>query len=118
MSGRVARHDTRLGPHPVRAGQKVYLHVGAANHDPQVFKHPERFVEDRPAAHLGFGWGPTRCVGSEYALDCGTEYLQAMQSHWQGLQHHAGQDRFDHGLSARGLRTAVFSFTGPVVAPA
>ncbi len=109
ISGRVALDDARIGDYLVRKGEHVYLHVGAANRDDQVFANADVFDENRQPMHLGFGWGPTRCVGSEFAAACATEYLTAFLARFSRVHYHNEQTRFDHGLSARGLKGASFS---------
>ncbi|VWB07647.1 cytochrome P450 [Burkholderia aenigmatica] len=109
ISGRVALDDARIGDYLVRKGEHVYLHVGAANRDDQVFANADVFDENRQPMHLGFGWGPTRCVGSEFAAACATEYLTAFLARFSRVHYHNEQTRFDHGLSARGLKAASFS---------
>ncbi|WP_420212354.1 cytochrome P450 [Burkholderia aenigmatica] len=109
ISGRVALDDARIGDYLVRKGERVYLHVGAANRDDQVFSNADVFDENRQPIHLGFGWGPTRCVGSEFAAACATEYLTAFLARFSRVHYHNEQTRFDHGLSARGLKMASFS---------
>ncbi len=109
ISGRVALDDARIGDYMVRKGEHVYLHVGAANRDDKAFTNADVFDENRQPMHLGFGWGPTRCVGSEFAAACATEYLAAVHARFSSVRHHKEKTRFDHGLSARGLKAASFS---------
>ncbi|WP_175836739.1 cytochrome P450 [Burkholderia anthina] len=109
ISGRVALDESRIGDYLVRKGEHVYLHVGAANRDDKVFANADVFDENRQPMHLGFGWGPTRCVGSEFAAACATEYLTAFLARFSRVHYHNEQTRFDHGLSARGLKAASFS---------
>ncbi|OBR54067.1 cytochrome P450 [Paraburkholderia tropica] len=109
MSGRVALEDVCLGKYVIRKGEHVYLHVGSANRDDKTFTRADEFDENRQARHLGFGWGPTRCVGAEFAAACATEFLTAVSARFSSLHYHAGETRFDHGLSARGLKAASFS---------
>ncbi|WP_396901282.1 cytochrome P450 [Burkholderia anthina] len=109
ISGRVALDESRIGDYLVRKGEHVYLHVGAANRDDKVFANADVFDESRQPMHLGFGWGPTRCVGSEFAAACATEYLTAFLARFSRVHYHNEQTRFDHGLSARGLKAASFS---------
>lgn len=49
-------------------GQKVFLVILSANHDPAEFDHPERMDLARsPNHHLGFGWGLHHCLGAPLA---------------------------------------------------
>lgn len=57
-------HGRRLA-----TGDRVFLMVSAANHDPRQFEAPERFDIDRrdSAGHLGFGFGIHYCLGAPLA---------------------------------------------------
>jgi cytochrome P450 len=53
---------------PMKAGQMVYLPIVAANRDPHAFPDADKVILDRePNAHIGFGTGPHRCLGSHLA---------------------------------------------------
>ena len=61
---RIAREDLVLRGQTIRQGDLLYLSLGAANRDPDVFDEPDRFLivrEDNP--HLAFGVGPHLCLG-------------------------------------------------------
>jgi cholest-4-en-3-one 26-monooxygenase len=66
---RTALVDTTLGGQEIKAGQRVGLFYSSANHDEEVFDHPERFdVTRSPNPHLGFGGGGTHhCLGANLA---------------------------------------------------
>lgn len=65
---RTATTDTELHGCPVKAGEKVMVVFGAANHDPERWDGPDAFDPTRSAnGHLGFGWGVHRCVGAPFA---------------------------------------------------
>ncbi|MFP5331370.1 MAG: cytochrome P450, partial [Acidimicrobiia bacterium] len=52
----------------LRRGTKVGLFFASANHDEEVFDHPERFDVSRDSrAHLAFGAGIHHCVGAPLA---------------------------------------------------
>jgi cytochrome P450 len=52
----------------VPEGVRVHLCLGAANHDPAVFKNPEEYDIFRDQVHnMGFGFGPHRCLGMDVA---------------------------------------------------
>jgi cytochrome P450 len=62
-----ARHgdeDLVVGDQLVRAGERMTIFLGAANHDPAQFPDPDRFdITRKPARTLTFGFGPHFCVG-------------------------------------------------------
>jgi cytochrome P450 len=65
---RMAVEDLELAGRPVRAGDPVFLLLGAANRDPAVFHEPDAFRpgrEDGP--HMAFGHGIHFCLGAALA---------------------------------------------------
>ncbi len=66
--GRKAMADTVVAGCPIRAGERVWAPLGAANRDPQAFERPTDVIIDRaPNNHVAFGLGPHRCLGSHLA---------------------------------------------------
>jgi cytochrome P450 len=72
---RVARVDLQVGPHRVRAGERVLPSAWLAHHDAQSFPDPERFLPERflgsqpsPFAYFPFGIGRRLCVGRPFVL--------------------------------------------------
>lgn len=66
---RMATADTELSGVPVPAGSVVLPVLGSINFDSVVCQDPTRFDVTRAhTPHLGFGFGPHRCVGSPLAL--------------------------------------------------
>lgn len=110
MTARVARHDVQVGGHRIAAGERVMLHLGAANRDPAVFVRPDAHVEGREAAPLAFGWGATRCVGAEFAQRCAGSYLRQLGARFRSASHRPEGNVFDHGISARGMKSAFYTF--------
>jgi len=65
---RTATATVRLGDVVVEEGQKVAALLGAANRDPAVFEHADRFLPTRdPNPHLAFGAGLHFCLGAPLA---------------------------------------------------
>ena len=65
---RIAREDLMLRGQTIRKGDLVYLSLGAANRDPEVFSEPDRFDVGRSDnRHLAFGAGPHLCLGMTLA---------------------------------------------------
>ncbi|HEV2370059.1 MAG TPA: cytochrome P450 [Acidimicrobiales bacterium] len=66
--GRTVTRDCEVVGHRFRAGDRVWMAYGLANHDPLVFERHDEVVPDRfPNRHAGFGLGIHRCIGSNLA---------------------------------------------------
>lgn len=65
---RIAETDTEIAGTPITAGDYIVVSVQGANHDPAQFSDPDRLDFRRDTReHLGFGFGPHRCVGQQLA---------------------------------------------------
>lgn len=84
---RLALADVRLGDVLVKEGELVLVLIEGANHDPEVFPHPEKIDFDRDTnPHLAFGGGRHFCPASalgrthaEIALAALVERLPALR---------------------------------------
>ncbi|MBC7173846.1 MAG: cytochrome P450 [Polyangiaceae bacterium] len=76
---RRATRDVVVADATLRAGDRVYCMLHAANHDPEVFEAPERFDPRRsPNRHLGLGAGPHFCLGASLTRLEATRALVAL----------------------------------------
>jgi len=67
-TARAATGDSVVAGCPIKAGSLVFVSIGAANVDPEVFGDPFEVRFDREDnRHLGFGGGVHRCLGSHLA---------------------------------------------------
>lgn len=65
---RYCTRDTEVGGQTIRAGERVFYLIPAANRDPDEFDDPLRIdFERRGNAHLAFGAGRHRCIGATIA---------------------------------------------------
>ncbi len=66
---RYATRDVELGGVTIPTGDLVVVSLAAANRDPDVFEHPDRFDPRRPNArlHATFATGPHVCLGMHLA---------------------------------------------------
>jgi cytochrome P450 len=65
LVARIAREDLELGGHAIRKDGVVLLAVAAANRDPAIFQHPDRYDLARPESEpLTFGRGRHSCIGA------------------------------------------------------
>jgi cytochrome P450 len=68
MFERWVLEDSEIYGVPVRKGSELGLLFGAANHDPSVFRDPDRLdVAREPNPHLSFGAGIHFCLGAPLA---------------------------------------------------
>ena len=66
---RYATTDTQLAGSAIGSGDLVVVSIAAANRDPLVFDHPDRFDPRRANRHLhlAFAQGPHACLGARLA---------------------------------------------------
>ncbi|MEU4346163.1 cytochrome P450 [Streptomyces sp. NPDC023838] len=66
---RVARQDLTIAGQTIKTGDRVVLHLPAANRDPAQFTDPDHMNPERPNAtrHLSFGHGHHHCPGDHLA---------------------------------------------------
>jgi cytochrome P450 len=66
---RLALEDVEMGGQVISKGQVAFGFGSAANHDPTVFRDPDRLDLLRPDKnrHLGFAHGPHYCLGAAIA---------------------------------------------------
>jgi cytochrome P450 len=68
VDGRTALEAVEIGGRHIQKSQGIVAVIGAANRDPDVFRHPERLdITRRDASHLGFGRGIHHCLGAPLA---------------------------------------------------
>ena len=59
------REDFKWGNRHFEAGDLLGVNILQANHDPDIFPHPEKFDWRRPLKrHLAFGIGAHHCLGA------------------------------------------------------
>lgn len=90
--------DTVLAGEPLAQGDIVAAVVGAANHDPAVFPHPERFDPRRTGErHLGFAIGPHLCLGMHLARAEARIAIEALLAHWPRCHMDTARPAVPHG---------------------
>lgn len=102
---RVALADTTIGGIDIPKGTRIFLSLGAANHQPDEFDEPTEFDRTRPNSrnNISFGKGNHYCLGAKMArfearvaLEVITERLPSMR-----LDEHQQLDRVPN-ISFRG----------------
>jgi cytochrome P450 len=78
-TSRLAPADVDLGGKLIRRRQAVIAVVGAANHDPERFRDPDRLdITRQDNRHLAFGWAAHFCFGAPLARLEGQTALSTM----------------------------------------
>ncbi|MEU9609310.1 cytochrome P450 [Streptomyces sp. NPDC048057] len=104
---RMAIEDADIDGVPIRAGEVAMVSLEAANHDPDAFGDPDRFIPERQGpGHLGFGHGPNFCPGNRLAR-CLIDAMVRAVSHQPGLHLTVGPEeiRWHEGLFFRRPKT-------------
>ena len=67
-SVRIVKNTHQMHGVQLEAGQRVFVMVNGANHDPNAFDCPEVFdITRSPNLHLTFNYGPHFCLGAPLA---------------------------------------------------
>ncbi len=91
-SERITTADVVLDGVPVPARSRLDLMYGAANHDPAVFEHPERFdIFRKKHRHFGFAFGAHNCLGQVLARLEMSRALEAILDHLPNVRLDAEQ---------------------------
>ncbi|MDH3643811.1 MAG: cytochrome P450 [Gammaproteobacteria bacterium] len=77
---RVATRDTQLNGVDIPKGTRVFISLGSANHDPEIFEQAGDFNADRANAnrHISFGHGIHFCLGARLARLEGQIAMEAL----------------------------------------
>ena len=68
MADRRTTKNVEISGITIPAGSTVFLLLGSANRDPEVFEDPDAFLITRDTSrHLAFGEGPHYCLGAHLA---------------------------------------------------
>jgi len=105
-AARLAKQDLEIGSERIRAGQAIFMCLGAANRDPAQFAEPNRFDLHRPENRpLAFGHGIHICLGAPLARLQAQIALSTILRRFQTLRHAATPPEWEVGLSSRGLKS-------------
>lgn len=112
MVTRIASEDVTVGGETIARGERIFVAIAAANHDPAHFHNPADLdvlrAENR---HLGFGQGIHFCLGAPLARLEGQIALSALLRRFPDLQLATDPDALEwrtgfllHGLRALPVR--------------
>jgi cytochrome P450 len=102
---RIATQDTRLGDVEIPAGTRLFLSLGAANHEAALFPEPSGFDIHRKNAgkHISFGHGIHFCLGARLARLEGRIAIEALTERIPSLRLVTGQElRWSPNITFRG----------------
>ena len=84
---RMAARDFTLHGKPIKAGQRVYYSIAAANRDPRAFPNPDAFnIARSPNHHVSFGSGVHYCLGQYLARLEGQEIFKSLAKRFPSLR--------------------------------
>lgn len=104
---RIATRDTRIGDIDIPAGTRIFLSLGAANHEAGLFRSPSDFDLHRQnaARHISFGHGIHFCLGARLARLEGRIAIESLTESIPRLRLVADQElRYSPNMTFRGPR--------------
>ncbi len=102
---RVATQDTCIGNVRVPKGTRIFLSLGAANHEPGIFEQPAvcDIRRKNAARHISFGHGIHFCLGARLARLEGQIALETLTQHAPDLRLVPAQQlEFSSNITFRG----------------
>ena len=98
--------DCEVNGQALRRRENVFLLLGAANRDPEVFEDPDRLdVGRRASGHLAFGSGIHHCLGAPLARLAGRIVLEMLLERFRSIKLAGHRPRFRPGVVLRGLES-------------
>jgi cytochrome P450 len=104
---RIATRDTRIGDVEIPAGTRIFLSLGAANHEASLFPAPADFDMHRhnAAKHISFGHGIHFCLGARLARLEGRIAIESLTERIPSLRLVGDQAlRYSPNITVRGPR--------------
>jgi hypothetical protein len=106
LMGRSVASDCEFAGQRLRAGEKVFLHLGAANRDHRVFISPHSFDSLRDCRrHIAFGAAESRCIGVSLSLEISLALLSELAKRRQRIELWPDRMVWDNGLAGRGIKS-------------
>jgi cytochrome P450 len=102
---RIVQRECELHGRRMRAGERVFVMMNAANRDPRAYRDPDRVDLDRNGvAHLTFGFGAHICLGFPLARLEGQVALPAVLACWRRIELEPGPLEWIDSLVLRGMK--------------
>ncbi len=109
---RVVAQEVELGGKTMRPGERIRWIIAAANRDPAVFPHPDRFeIARQPNPHISFGSGIHYCLGVTLARVEGQEVFRALAERFPRLNLETENLEYQPSLQFRSLKSLPVSWT-------
>jgi cytochrome P450 len=105
VQARIVGRDCDLHGKTLKAGERIFIQLNAANRDPRAYPDPDRVDLARNGPpHLAFGFGAHICLGFPLARLEGQIALPAVLARWPGLQ--PAQERYEwlNSMVFRGMK--------------
>lgn len=102
---RIVGEDRQLHGKALKAGERVFIQLNAANRDPRAYADPDRVDLARNGPpHLAFGFGAHICLGFPLARLEGQIALPAVLARWPELE--PAQERYEwlNSMVFRGMK--------------
>jgi len=102
---RIVQVEHELHGKTLKAGDRVFIMLNAANRDPRAYPDPERVDLGRDGvAHLAFGFGLHICLGFPLARLEGEIAIPAVARHFRSMEF-AGEPEWINSMVFRGMKS-------------
>ena len=106
VDGRTAMEDMEIKGRHIQKGQSIVVLIGSANHDPDVFRNPERLdITRKEASHIAFGRGIHHCLGAPLARLEGRIAFEAILERFADIRLLTDHPSFKDNIVLRSLRS-------------
>ena len=105
LTRRLMLEDAEIDGHGIRKGEDVVALVGAANRDPDQFRHPDRLDIGRADnRHMAFGGGIHFCLGAHLARLEGRIAISELARRWPNMELATDTIEWRDTITLRGLK--------------
>src|SRR5688572_8377961 len=102
---RIVQEPQTLHGKQLRAGERVFVLMNAANRDPRAYPEPDRLdLERNGVPHLTFGFGAHICLGFPLARLEGQVALPAVLERWRRIEVAGPEPEWMDSMVLRGMK--------------